>query len=65
MARSHLYTLDETLGMLGETLEMISDDDLDSGENEIHRDPEYPLPHESDEETFSSQEDPASKMAHK
>ncbi len=54
MARSALYMLDETLGMLDETLETVSDDELDSGEDEIHEDPEFPLPHESDKESDSS-----------
>ncbi len=33
---------------------MVSEDELDSGEDEIHEDPEFPLPREFDEESDSS-----------
>ena len=50
MARSR-YTVDETLEMLvGEGLEDIGSGD----ESDIQEDPEFPLPHESDEGSDNS-----------
>ena len=51
MARSSMYMVDETIGLVLEDRL----NELDSGdEDDIQEDPEFPLPHASDEESDST-----------